>query len=93
MATNKRSPEKDVLLHDVMTEQQLDCGSARPEEFEVLPADAAPPETPAHGQRGRTRAEERKLLSYGKQKTGSAPKRVKVVSQGPVKPTRAVRQK
>ena len=92
MAT-KRSPEKDVLPHEVMNEQQMDPGSARPEEFEVLAADAAPLETPFHGQHGKNKAEERELLSQGKPKNGSAPKRVKVISQGQGKPTRAVRPK
>lgn len=94
MANNtRRSPQQDVLMHDIMHEQQFDPGSARPEEFEVLSGDAAHLEMPFHGQRGKTKAQERALLEEGKPKTGSAPKRVKVVSQGRVKPTRAVKQK
>lgn len=81
-------------MADIMAPQQLDPGSARAEEFEVFACDAEPLEVPFHGQRGRNKKEEAKLLKVGKEKTGhGAPKPVKNVSQGGGKPPRAVRQK
>ena len=74
----KRSPEKDVLLADVMTPQQLDPGLARANEFTV---GSSTGDLPGHAQCGRNAKEYASVKAQSPGFTGEnvAPKPVTVV--------------
>ena len=54
--------DKNVLMGDVMSKNQMNPGLADPRDFEVIEAD-----TPFHKQRGNNPAEYKKLLRQGEE--------------------------